>query len=211
MFGGDGTGTAAWGSLVVVERLATPIDGERSATPEWFGELYRAHWAGMVRLAFVMIDDLAVAEDLAQDAFARTYQARATVRDPLAYVRSAVYNACRNHVRHQKVRRTASALLAGSSAAGGAVAAGGGAAAGGHITTGGRAAAGADVANGDTAAGDHVIDVIRRLPYAKRSLVVLRYYAQLTDAEIAAVTGLPVGTVKSRLHRTLTELRKEWS
>lgn len=170
-----------------MEQLATLIDGRQTAAPEWFGELYRANWAGMVRLAFVMIDDLAVAEDLAQDAFARTYQAGATVRDPLAYLRSAVYNACRNHVRHQQVRRAVSVFVAGATAASG------------------------DGAGCDVAVGDHVIDVIRRLPHRKRALVVLRYYAQLTDAEIAEVTGLPVGTVKSRLHRTLTELRKEWS
>lgn len=160
-----------------MERLAAPTDGEQVATPDWFGELYRAHWDGMVRLAFVMVDDLAVAEDLAQDAFARMYRARDGVREPLAYLRSAVYNACRNHVRHQQVRRAAPAF---------------------------RAAEAPPV-------GDHVIDVIRRLPYRTRALVVLRYYAGLTDTEIAEVTGLPAGTVKSRLHRTLSELRKEWS
>jgi RNA polymerase sigma factor (sigma-70 family) len=57
--------------------------------------------------------------------------------------------------------------------------------------------------------GDHVIDVVRHLPPKRRALVVLRYYSGLTDAEIAETTGLPVGTVKSTLHRALAELRKE--
>lgn len=160
-----------------MDLLARGADCDDDATSGWFAELYRSQWAGMVRLAFVMVDDLAIAEDLAQDAFARTYRARATVRDPLAYLRSAIYNACRNHVRHQRVRRAAPRFAAPA----------------------------------ETAAGDHVIDVIRRLPQRKRALVVLRYYACLTDTEIAAATGLPVGTVKSTLHRTLAELRKEWS
>jgi RNA polymerase sigma-70 factor (sigma-E family) len=57
----------------------------------------------------------------------------------------------------------------------------------------------------------HVVDAIRRLPHKQRSMVVLRYDLQLTDAEIADTLGVPVGTVKSTLHRALAELRKELS
>jgi RNA polymerase sigma factor (sigma-70 family) len=55
------------------------------------------------------------------------------------------------------------------------------------------------------------MDVVRRLPTRRRCLVVLRYYEGLTDAEISEVTGLPLGTVKSTLHRTLADLREELS
>jgi RNA polymerase sigma factor (sigma-70 family) len=126
------------------------------------------------------VDDLGVAEELAQDAFARVYQARSTVRDPLPYLRSAVYNACRNHHRGERARRStrSNSLL---------------------------------TAEGSPAIGDHVIDVVRRLTPKKRALVVLRYYSGLTDVEIAETTGLPIGTVKSTLHRALAELRGELS
>lgn len=55
----------------------------------------------------------------------------------------------------------------------------------------------------------HVVDTIRRLPHKQRSMIVLRYDLQLTDAEIADTLGVPLGTVKSTLFRALTTLRQE--
>lgn len=55
----------------------------------------------------------------------------------------------------------------------------------------------------------HVVDAIRRLPHRQRSMVVLRYDLQLTDAEIAETLGVPLGTVKSTIHRALARLREE--
>jgi RNA polymerase sigma-70 factor (sigma-E family) len=55
----------------------------------------------------------------------------------------------------------------------------------------------------------HVVDAIRRLPHRQRSMIVLRYDLQLTDAEIAETLGVPIGTVKSTLFRALTSLREE--
>ena len=161
----------------MVDDVEVPVEPVVSVESDWFVDVYRSQWEGMVRLAFVMVGDLAVAEELVQDAFARVYRARASVREPLPYVRSAVYNACRNYHRGERTRRS-TPMHRDSDA---------------------------------SPAGDHVIDVIRRLPARQRGLVVLRYYAGLTDAEIAATTGLPLGTVKSTLHRTLVELRKELS
>ncbi|MDJ0771491.1 MAG: SigE family RNA polymerase sigma factor [Ilumatobacter sp.] len=56
---------------------------------------------------------------------------------------------------------------------------------------------------------NHTVDAIRRLPHRQRSAVVLRYDLQLTDAEIADTLGIPIGTVKSTLHRALAALRQE--
>lgn len=56
---------------------------------------------------------------------------------------------------------------------------------------------------------NHVVDAIRRLPHKQRSMVVLRYDLQLTDAEIAESLEVPIGTVKSTLHRAIAALRKE--
>jgi RNA polymerase sigma-70 factor (sigma-E family) len=62
--------------------------------------------------------------------------------------------------------------------------------------------------DGDLAVS-HVVDAIRRLPNRQRSMIVLRYDLQLTDAEIAETLGVPIGTVKSTLFRALTSLREE--
>jgi len=55
-------------------------------------------------------------------------------------------------------------------------------------------------------AADHALDAVRRLTPDRRDVVVLRYYLDLSEAEIAATLGIPQGTVKSRLHRALREL-----
>ena len=55
---------------------------------------------------------------------------------------------------------------------------------------------------------DHVIDAVRRLPAAQRSVIVLRYYLQLTDDEIASALDMRPGTVKSTLHRARQQLKE---
>lgn len=56
---------------------------------------------------------------------------------------------------------------------------------------------------------NHVVDAVRRLPARQRNAVMLRYELQLSDHEIAETLGVPVGTVKSTLHRALARLRTE--
>lgn len=58
---------------------------------------------------------------------------------------------------------------------------------------------------------DHVGDVVRGLPVTLRQVVVLRYYLQLSDQEIADTLDMPVGTVKSTLHRARAQMREELS
>lgn len=58
---------------------------------------------------------------------------------------------------------------------------------------------------------NHVVDAVRRLPTRQRNVVMLRYELQLSDQEIADTLGIPLGTVKSTLHRALARLRTEVS
>ena len=58
---------------------------------------------------------------------------------------------------------------------------------------------------------DHVADAVRALPSPQREAVVLRYYLQATDHEIAATLKIAVGTVKSTLHRARARLKEELS
>lgn len=55
------------------------------------------------------------------------------------------------------------------------------------------------------------MQALRRLTPNHRAVVVLRYYADLSDAQVAAVLGVPVGTVKSRLHRAQRHLLEDQS
>lgn len=56
---------------------------------------------------------------------------------------------------------------------------------------------------------NHVLDAVRSLPKRQSDVLLLRYDLQLTDTEIAATLGIPLGTVKSTLHRALARLREE--
>lgn len=58
---------------------------------------------------------------------------------------------------------------------------------------------------------DHIADVVRALRSPMKEAVVLRYYLQLSDPEIAEALGIAVGTVKSTLHRARVLLKKELS
>ncbi len=56
---------------------------------------------------------------------------------------------------------------------------------------------------------NHVIEAVRRLPARQRNAVLLRYELQLSDTEIADALRIPVGTVKSTLHRAIARLRSQ--
>jgi RNA polymerase sigma-70 factor (sigma-E family) len=58
---------------------------------------------------------------------------------------------------------------------------------------------------------DETWKAVVALPFDQRAVLVLRYYADLTEAEVASVLNCRVGTVKSRHHRALTKLRQELS
>jgi RNA polymerase sigma-70 factor (sigma-E family) len=66
----------------------------------------------------------------------------------------------------------------------------------------------ADTAGATTDDVDHILDAIRQLGTRHRDVVMLRFYLDLSEAEIAQVLKIPPGTVKSRLHRALEQLRE---
>ena len=60
-----------------------------------------------------------------------------------------------------------------------------------------------------TLGADHLLDALQALPPKRRAALVLRYYDDLSEAEIASVLGVRPGTVKSMLHRGLAQLRED--
>ena len=54
-----------------------------------------------------------------------------------------------------------------------------------------------------------LVESLRRLPYRQRAVIVLRFYVDLPEAEIATMLGMRLGTVKSSLHRALARLHTE--
>jgi RNA polymerase sigma-70 factor (sigma-E family) len=143
--------------------------------PATLADLYREQYRPMVRLAYLLVGSVPLAEDLVQDAFARLHRKWDTVEHRQAYLRTAVVNACRSHHRHARVVR----------------------------------ARRQEPAPAPLAAEDEPLwDVLGRLPARQRAALVLRFYEDRSEAEIAAILGCRPGTVKSLLHRGLGELRK---
>jgi RNA polymerase sigma-70 factor (sigma-E family) len=150
--------------------------------------LYETYAVGLIRLAIIMLGDRAAAEDVVQDAFCGLYRRWDYLDDQakaLPYVRSAVLNGCRNQVR-ARIRAQRRTLVA----------------------TGG---AGVPSAEEDVLlAEEHaeVLAALRRLPARQREALVLRFYLNLAEPEIAATMGVSTGTVKSTTSRALAALAK---
>ncbi|MEV8627738.1 sigma-70 family RNA polymerase sigma factor [Streptomyces sp. NPDC051079] len=156
--------------------------------PPTLTELYRARRLDMVRLALFLVDDLHTAEDVVQDAFTALCRTHGTslggLEDPGAYLHTAVVNAARSVLRR---RRTARAY------------------------TPPHPGAGAPVDEGLLLAEEHrhVLDALAQLTRRQREVLVLRYWSELTEAQIARTLGLSCGTVKSTASRALDALEKK--
>jgi RNA polymerase sigma-70 factor (sigma-E family) len=146
--------------------------------------VFTEHRAGLLRLAVLLVGDQATAEDVVQDAFAGLHRRWADLRDEaraLAYARASVVNGCRMvHRRRALTRRLGLAPDPPIWSAESAV----------------------------MLREDHreVIEALQRLPRRRREVLVLRYYLDLPDAEIAEVMGIGPATVRSTATRALHEL-----
>jgi len=157
---------------------------------EEFREFMSGRWPGTVRLAYGLTGDLGHAEDLAQTAFAKAYASWARVRrsgDPDAYLRQIVLNENRNRFRKRRVTEWLTGRLPEPD----------------HPDGPGRPDSGA--VHDDRLA---LLAALRTLGPRQRAVVVLRYWAGLTETEAAAALGCSVGTVKSQAARALATLRK---
>jgi RNA polymerase sigma-70 factor (sigma-E family) len=146
-------------------------------------DLYEAHALGLVRLAYVMLGDRAAAEDVVQEAFGGLYRRWNELSDKeraLAYVRSSVLNGCRSALRRRSVQRF-EAL---------------------HQPP----AASAETAALTIEERREVMRALRRLPDRQREVLVLRFYLDEPEAEIARVMGISPSTVRSTTHRGLAAL-----
>lgn len=87
--------------------MTVPIDSPPVDSP-WDGalvELYEQHYERLVRLAYLVSGRASVAEEVVQDAFIKAHRSWNEVRDPLAFLRTAVVNGCRSWGRRQKLER----------------------------------------------------------------------------------------------------------
>src|ERR687898_2006353 len=101
-------------TLSMSEQRASNRRDAAAARSQLVDVMFRRHYAGLLRLAFVMVGDRGAAEDAVQDAFVALHRNVSKLRDPEAaeaYLRSAVLNRCRSWIRRQATQRAARPLL----------------------------------------------------------------------------------------------------
>jgi RNA polymerase sigma-70 factor (sigma-E family) len=156
------------------------IDADAAIT-----ELYGLHYRSLVRLATLLVHDIATAEEVVQDSFVALHAGLHRLRDSektLSYLRTAVVNRSRSVLRHRVVvdRNAPKPPPDMPSAEHGA------------LTLIERSS---------------VVAALRSLPERQREVVVLRFYGDLSEAQIAAAMGITRGAVKSHTSRAMSALR----
>ncbi|MER5792209.1 SigE family RNA polymerase sigma factor [Streptomyces sp. NPDC001980] len=166
-------------------RSVADRDGEKDAPT--LADLYRTRRLDMVRLAAFLVDDLHSAEDVVQDAFAAVCRRHGERLDDLqdahAYLHTAVVNAARSVLRRRRTARAYTPPYQGP---------------------------GVPVDELLLLAEEHrqVFDALAQLTARQREVLVLRYWSDLTEAQIAETLGVSRGTVKSTASRALATLEK---
>lgn len=171
---------------------------DRAVADTAVAELYAAHWSGLVRLAWLLLHDDQAAEEVVQDAFIAVHRRWESLRNPdsaAAYLRRAVVKGARSDLRHRGVQERYLARqrreAVGHGAARGSA----------------RAEASAEDRALDVEATQSMIVALRRLPQRQREVLTMRYYLDLSEAEIADALGISTGSVKAHAHRGLASLR----
>jgi RNA polymerase sigma-70 factor (sigma-E family) len=189
----DGPGAAERNVEQTIERtlghLRAIDTGQQPAAPVaplTLEDLYRQHRLRFVRLAILLVDDPATAEDVVQEAFAGLHRNWGGLRDTaaaLAYLRAAVVNGSRSVLRRRKTARAYTPP---------------------HTVTARSAESLAML----TAEHQAVVNALATLPDRQREVLVLRYYGGLSEAEIAEAAGISRGTVKSTASRAIDALQR---
>ena len=178
------------GAVIINSETSGPrADDDSMATVT---ALYAEHALGLTRLALIMVGDRPTAEDIVQDAFCGLHRRWPSLRDQakaLSYVRSAVLNGCRTEFRRA---RTAAGRAAKD---------------GQDYEAQLPSAWSAESAALATEERREVLRALLRLPPRQREALLLRYYLELSEAELASAMRISKGTAKSTVARGLTALR----
>jgi RNA polymerase sigma-70 factor (sigma-E family) len=159
-----------------------PAPGQPAAA---VSALYRQHALAMIRLAHIMLGNRAAAEDVVQDAFCGLYRRWAHLADKdkaVSYVRTSVLNGCRSVMRQHRLDELTDQYQ--------------------------PVAVSAEAAVLSAEERLELVRAMRRMPDRQRDVLVLRYYLDLTDEQIAGDLGLSINTVRSTRRRGLLSLQR---
>ena len=177
--------TLSWEDTVGDPFVATPIQ-VRATGGVSLPDLYRSQFEPMVRIATALAGDRAAAEDVVQDAFVSVGRKLHTLSgSEVAYLRRSVVNGCRSSARRGRAAKRQPLVL----------------------VTDTIGAVGADVTADERARHERVLTALDALSERQRQCLVLRYYAGLSDPEVAHAAGIATGSAKTHIRRGLEALR----
>ncbi|MFK0236482.1 SigE family RNA polymerase sigma factor [Streptomyces vinaceus] len=181
---GEETPTGSTGSTAPAADAAEPVV-VAGTTVDHLTETYQAHYRSLLGLAALLLDDTASCEDVVQEAFIRVHSARNRVRDrdkTLAYLRQTVVNLSRSALRRRilGLKLLSKPMPDMASAEEGAY---------------------------DQLERDDLIKAMRGLQRRQREVLVLRYFADMTEAQVAETLGVSLGSVKAYGSRGIAALR----
>ena len=153
---------------------------------EGLSDLYREHYRSLVRMAALLLDDVALAEEVVQDAFVQLHRSWSRVSEPSkrpAYLRSIVLNGARSRSRRRTLGRRLEVVRPVDETS-------------------------AEAWAMQTEDRREMLAALRTLPDRQRECLVLRYYLDLSEAAIADTLGISAGSVKTHTHRGLAALER---
>ena len=165
---------------------ASLLERTNAERDEQVAALFDRHYVPMCRLAFVILGDHALAEEIVMEALLKTFAGWGRLRDidrADSYLRRAVVNLCRSRIRRKMIEARVNSEARGQAA---------------------RAKPDWDQESHET--NRLVMEAVRALPERQRAAVVLRYYDDLSESQIAEVLDCSVGTVKSQLSKARSKL-----
>ena len=170
------------------EGQAGVTEGAEAERPDRLEDLYVRYAPGGFHLAYLLTGDDQQAEDLVHDAFLQVVGRLGQFRTGVAfdaYLRKTIVNLTKNRWRHAAVIRKHQALETPP------------------ITP---------MPSAETAIveRDAVWHAVLRMPMQQRTAIVLRFYEDLAEDDIAAVMGCRPGTVRSLVSRGMATLRRNW-
>jgi RNA polymerase sigma-70 factor (ECF subfamily) len=157
----------------------------RRAEPMGLADLYERNVPGAVRLAYLITSDPDLAQDIAQEAFARVAGRFRHLRFPEAfdaYLRRTVVNLCTSHFRHERVVRAALEREATEAS---------------HRTVEGP----------DVGLRDQLRTALWRLPARQRTAIVLHYYEDLSEEQLAGAMRCSASAARSLVSHGMQTLR----
>jgi RNA polymerase sigma-70 factor (sigma-E family) len=182
------TNTPMAADAIVPAALMPPGEARKGRNADWaVVELYSLHYWPLVRLAVLLVRDIPTAEDVVQDSFLAMHGGWQRLRDTesaLAYLRQAVLNRSRSVLRHRAVvdKHLQEPPPDMPSAEHGALA---------------------------QLERSAVVAALHKLTGRQREALILRYYGDFSEAQVAAAMGISCGAVKSHTARGMAALRAE--